>query len=750
MTRGDADHQIPRIMALRISTFQQSRLLGLFQNKVFSSSASTMSNRDHPRTPQQSRPQGRQARTSSHPPAATQVVGRIQNGREVPVAARYQPFTRRGEQTPAAPTHASAVRTMATQAALGGWSCHHMSRDIVHSGGCLICFDWIRHRLQFAEDASSLEAEAVRTELYAHAHYAAEAALNARLERALDDYHSERDYADALGRKLDEAEAVIRELQSEMLQYTNPTTSAADGGIEMYHDNTADGSSVLETQSHAHYGVPMDTDVHVPHNQDEPRSLIQRMPLELRVSEPPQGVEVAPIEPVWTGGTSFFNGVRDVHMGREWQQRALRNDQLGIPIPLGTTDFPRERGPRESDPNSVQSVKNLMDRVYMLSRPNDIHFASTFINRIYELLRTGQSMEDLDSAYKYALDRWEELGPKVHQSKSNVMRRQGTIRPRPSKPAKAPTFRSPPSAWRAHIAQQPTQRPTGVRLTVQGFAHIADIYVHVQMHRLGPARIRSRTGAPHEEITTAKRMNGIRTTAWARAIVFILARGASYYEERATTLGLTVNPVRTNTPFEGQLYGDDFDIDEAINHLAGNGVPFEWASNNITQSFALSYLREWERRNHINASSSRLYRAFQERYPQGRPAVTFITSNMDENISVEQSHDQDNAIFIDEIDQLILDTLPDIDQSTEHPHDHTVDMYDDEDENIEDDNPDVSTQVDISPTPNPGYRRASSAPEGSRRVEEVEERYDDGFDPYGINSGEDMASEPPMDGPAGM
>jgi hypothetical protein len=101
---------------------------------------------------------------------------------------------------------------------------------------------------------------------------------------------------------------------------------------------------------------------------------------------PPTQGELAPFT-AQRWGDHVWNGVHAIHMGQGYEETANQNEALSLPVSLGSMVLRGERGPNSNDPQNLQEVNNLMDRIRAHQRPWEIREAAVFISRIQEFRR---------------------------------------------------------------------------------------------------------------------------------------------------------------------------------------------------------------------------------------------------------------------------------------------------------------------------------------------------------------------------
>jgi hypothetical protein len=112
------------------------------------------------------------------------------------------------------------------------------------------------------------------------------------------------------------------------------------------------------------------------------------------------------------------------------------------------------------------------------------------------------------------------------------------------------------------------------------------------------------------------------------AVIYILTQ-PGHYEAQIAHLKLTVNPRSTNLLYRGPFdKGNDVEMDNAVRHLAKNGITLNWATHESIIEFARSYICDWMRCSSPQSRvDSRLNCIYQATY-QTLPWVEFFNPNV--------------------------------------------------------------------------------------------------------------------------
>jgi hypothetical protein len=505
------------------------------------------------------------------------------------------------------------------------WQFAVATRDVVHSSWCETCSAYQTHRSRTLGTESANHAEHERGAFYARG------LGTVSTDQLREQLKEERDRADVLYRRLRDAEYRIRDLERGQ---RHPTSPKSLGQRLEPPVSLEDRISIVDAVCH---DIPEERETHP------------------EIGEIPQSTkaELAPSQGYFRG-REMYDGTNVFRMDKAWQHRAQQNVDLGLPVPLGSMSVFAGRGPRSSDPQTMEQVAEMMDRIVRekSKAPRGlINEAAEFIDRISEL---RLSEGDHEPHHQEAMRRWSDMPDTIKNWKSTTMRKHATLR---NNRIVVPTagLNDSPSQWRLYIMDNPISRPMGVRLTTRGYPHLPDLATYISIARLSFPRERKRED---------RKALGARNSAFFRAVIYILAQ-EGFYAAKVTERNVPIAPTRTRNHFNGQFDDQqEVAIDEVVDHLAANGLPITWTESPYTTDYALAYLREWERRTDSKiARNSRLYRVFDANYPSGRPVVDLVdpiakeTPNVERVGSPEHNHIDEDAPIPDDITPNVLEAL---------------------------------------------------------------------------------------------
>jgi hypothetical protein len=543
---------------------------------------------------------------------------------------RYSPIPRR----PSPSGRTTYPEFGGTRAPEQIWRHHPNFHDIVHTAGCTVCKGYLSHRLEGSDDATATTAEAERSAYYSRNGSAREGELSRKLDELWTDYHQQQSRADHFEQELNRAVNEIRRLEDSTGTRTGSAVSTPRPQV------LGSPLSLLDRFTDPLQGaVPLSLSERI-HGLQPGGSTIAGDRLRERLDEA--------VAPELAGdlkgfqGRYLYNGVNIYQMGDDWGARAARNASVGLPPPLGTIPFTLGRGPIASDPQDETAVRSLMDAIKQGRDKRDKALGAEFISRIEDL---GLQDQDLPPHLRLAKELWTEMPRGVQTYKTANMRKMVT-KPKTTK-IPAPNLGSTIVHWREFISVNPQNRPTGIRATARGVAHIFDLLVHMQIARIS-AEIYIPNNSTSEERRNLKRAQGVRSAAFFRAVVYIIASRS--YTGHLNELQLRARPVLREARFEGyENDNEEVELDDVVTHLADCGISIEWMENPTTLDFALSYLRDWERRNEGKYATARLRGLFELLYPEGRPVVPLVTNpgTGDLPLDTEVIDSVDESIFGD-------------------------------------------------------------------------------------------------------
>lgn len=574
---------------------------------------------------------------------------------------RYSPIPRRPSPT---------GRT--TYPELGGsgppgrtWRQHPNFHDIVHTAGCTVCKEYLNHRLDGSSEASASSAEAERSAYYSRDASAREGALARQLDELWLDHRREQDRADHFERELNRAIDEIRQLENKR----GLKPRVPKGEVDDSRNSRSGAESSLRVVNHAANAQQvLGSPVSLIDRFTDPAQEISTVPLSERLGGSRAGESSITGEQLLSRldetvaaelagdlmtyqGRHLYNGVNAYQMSEDWAARAERNARMGLPPPLGTIPFSLGRGPIATDPQDEDEVRNFMNDVKQSRDRKDKAAGAEFISRIEDL---GVKDQDLAPHLQLAKELWAEMPKSVQNYRTSTMKKLVT-KPKTAKIA-APNLGSTLIHWRDFISMNPQNRPTGVRATARGVAHIFDLTVHLLIARIS-AEVYIPNDSTKQDRRSLKRTQGIRSAAFFRAVIYLIASRS--YAQHLHDLQIQVHSTRRESRFDGyEDENEEIALDDAVIHLAHCGISIDWMENPTTIDFALSYIRDWERRNDGKYTTARLHGLFDRLYPEGRPVVPLVTNlGLDEDIlDTEVAADVDESLFGDLNNPLPSDT----------------------------------------------------------------------------------------------